>query len=333
MDAERGVVVKRFRSSERREPVREWAALTLLAEFAPGLAADPVRADLAGDPPVIEMSRLSGVPLGGSPLSAVQADALAIALERLWNAVPRDRLAELGEAELNASKPLACCYCSITVDEGVSRPVGRILCTRLRGPTVIHLGLPLPAASCGLPASIGRAALNRSRRPVTQTSPLDLAPGGVYQAAAVTCGAGGLLHHRFTLTPRPERREAVCFLWHCPAGHPGSALPTTLPYGVRTFLTSPIRLSATARPTHPGSKHTPTTHGLGRSRPECLARHLTAGQALTRYFSSAGWAGLARRRRRGCSARRSRTVCLRRTCFRWSCCRTPKRTGRRPVPG
>src|SRR5215467_13202480 len=45
-----------------------------------------------------------------------------------------------------------------------SRPVGRVLCTRLRGPTAIHLGLPLPAASCGLPASIGRAALDRSRR-------------------------------------------------------------------------------------------------------------------------------------------------------------------------
>jgi len=36
---------------------------------------------------------------------------------------------------------------------------------RERGPAAIHLGLPLPAASCGLPASIGRAALNRSRRP------------------------------------------------------------------------------------------------------------------------------------------------------------------------
>ena len=35
---------------------------------------------------------------------------------------------------------------------------------RSRGAAVIHLGLPLPAASCGLPASIGRAALNRSRR-------------------------------------------------------------------------------------------------------------------------------------------------------------------------
>ena len=35
---------------------------------------------------------------------------------------------------------------------------------RSRGAAVIHLGLPLPTASCGLPASIGRAALDRSRR-------------------------------------------------------------------------------------------------------------------------------------------------------------------------
>jgi hypothetical protein len=120
----------------------------------------------------------------------------------------------------------------------VSRPVGRVLCARSRGPTVIHLGLPLPTASCGLPASIGRAALNRSRRPARRAGPFDLAPGGVYRAAAVTCGAGGLLHHRFTLTPAFMRNDgAVCFLWHCPAGHPGSALPTTLPCGARTFLT------------------------------------------------------------------------------------------------
>jgi len=46
----------------------------------------------------------------------------------------------------------------------VSRPVGRVLCARLRGAAVIHLGLPLPTASCGLPASLGRAALERSRR-------------------------------------------------------------------------------------------------------------------------------------------------------------------------
>ena len=96
-----------------------------------------------------------------------------------------------------------------------------------------------------------RAGRPRSLAQGTAGSPLDLAPGGVYRAAAVTCGAGGLLHRRFTLTPRPGR-GAVCFLWHCPAGHPGSALPTALPCGARTFLTGPAP-GATARPTHPCS--------------------------------------------------------------------------------
>jgi ABC-type glutathione transport system ATPase component len=47
-------------------------------------------------------------------------------------------------------------------------PVGRVLCTRRSGPTAIHLGLPLLTASCGLPASIGRAhpqPLAQSPRP------------------------------------------------------------------------------------------------------------------------------------------------------------------------
>jgi hypothetical protein len=95
-----------------------------------------------------------------------------------------------------------------------------------------------------------RAGRPRSLAQGAAGSPLDLAPGGVYRAAAVTCGAGGLLHHRFTLTPAGA--GAVCFLWHCPAGHPGSALPTTLPCGARTFLTR-LAPGATARPTHPYS--------------------------------------------------------------------------------
>ena len=73
---------------------------------------------------------------------------------------------------------------------------------------------------------------------VAGVRPLDLAPGGVYLAAVVTCDAGGLLHHRFTIAVQPKP-EAVCFLWHYPAGHPGSVLPTTLPCGARTFLTGP----------------------------------------------------------------------------------------------
>ena len=84
-----------------------------------------------------------------------------------------------------------------------------------------------------------------------RTGLLGLAPGGVYRAAPVTRRTGGLLHHRFTLT-RPLGR-AVCSLWHCPAGHPGWVLPTTLLCGVRTFL-SPVSRAAITRPTRPGSK-------------------------------------------------------------------------------
>ena len=127
------------------------------------------------------------------------------------------------------------------VDESISKPDPVPAQARA---VIIHLGLPLPTASCGLPANVERAA--RSRRPF---GPLDLAPGGVYLAARVTSRAGGLLHHRFTLT-FGVNRKAVCFLWHCPAGHPGWALPTTLPCGVRTFLDSRERTAIT-RSTRP----------------------------------------------------------------------------------
>ena len=91
--------------------------------------------------------------------------------------------------------------------KGVSRPVGRVLCPALAGrrssiwdcrcrqPRAVY-----PRASGG-PPSIARAG--------SRGSPLDLAPGGVYRAAAVTCGAGGLLHHRFTLTPALTRGRSV----------------------------------------------------------------------------------------------------------------------------
>jgi aminoglycoside phosphotransferase (APT) family kinase protein len=85
-------VVKRFCSWDRGEPVREWAALTLLAECAPGLAPAPLRADLDADPPVIVMSWLPGVQLGHGPLSPTQTDVLMAALERLWRSVPPARV-------------------------------------------------------------------------------------------------------------------------------------------------------------------------------------------------------------------------------------------------
>ena len=120
----------------------------------------------------------------------------------------------------------------VRVDELACRPgsvSARLAATRS---ATIHLGLPLPTASCGLPAdSGGPPSIVRADG---RNHPLDLAPGGVYRAAPVTRSAGGLLHRRFTLTAAGA--AAVCFLWHCPAGHPGWVLPTTLPFGARTFL-------------------------------------------------------------------------------------------------
>ena len=72
-------------------------------------------------------------------------------------------------------------------------------------------------------------------------------------------GRGALLPHLFTLTllrslkpfgqasyggqaswacptKRGARSRAVCFLCHCPSGHPDRSLTGAQPYGVRTFL-------------------------------------------------------------------------------------------------
>jgi hypothetical protein len=133
-----------------------------------------------------------------------------------------------------------------------SWPVGRVLCTRFRGPAVIHLGLPLPTASCGLPADSGEPPSNVR---AGTTSRRDIAPFR-------PCSRWGLPSRRshlrrwWSLTPpfHPYRRTgtpvpaAVCFLWHFPAGHPGSALPTTLPCGARTFLGDPGKPEPTRPP-------------------------------------------------------------------------------------
>jgi aminoglycoside phosphotransferase (APT) family kinase protein len=92
VDADRGVVVKRYRSWSRGEPAREWAALTLLAEFAPGLAPVPLHAALQADPPEIVMSFVRGTQ-PGARVTPREAGALGVTLERLWRSVPRARLA------------------------------------------------------------------------------------------------------------------------------------------------------------------------------------------------------------------------------------------------
>ena len=91
-----------------------------------------------------------------------------------------------------------------------------------------------------------------------------------------------------TVSPSPtgRTRSAVCSLWHCPAGHPGSLLATTLPCGARTFLGDTGRVvrrprsrgrrdrpvgssAASAEPTHPpapGHLRTTRAQAVGARR-------------------------------------------------------------------
>ena len=92
VDTERDVVVKRFIQATRGEPAREWRALQLLHEHAPGLAPEPLRADLVAVEPVVEMSLLPGEPLGSAQLTQEQESALVRALGQLWQSVPVDRV-------------------------------------------------------------------------------------------------------------------------------------------------------------------------------------------------------------------------------------------------
>ena len=66
---------------------------------------------------------------------------------------------------------------------------------------------------------------------------LGLAPGGVCLAGDITATAGGLLHHRFTLTGGCEavagNLPLCCTI---PSGHPARPLAGAMLYGVRTFL-------------------------------------------------------------------------------------------------
>lgn len=88
------VVIKRYRSWRWGEPEREWRALTLLAGHAPGLAPEPVGAELTGDPPVVVMSRLAGDPLA-APVTPDQTGAVAEAFTTVLHALPPDVLADL----------------------------------------------------------------------------------------------------------------------------------------------------------------------------------------------------------------------------------------------
>ncbi|MEV0827975.1 phosphotransferase family protein [Nonomuraea rubra] len=100
-------VIKRYRSWDRREPEREWTALTLLAEHAPGLAPTPLQAALTADPPAIVMSRLPGVPLRGRRAKTEQLVAMATALTRLHQDIPSHAVEALPAAAWHPAAAVA----------------------------------------------------------------------------------------------------------------------------------------------------------------------------------------------------------------------------------
>jgi hypothetical protein len=54
-------VAKTYTSWDRGQHQREWAALQHLRRYAPGLAPEPISADLDAVPPTLVMTRVSAV--------------------------------------------------------------------------------------------------------------------------------------------------------------------------------------------------------------------------------------------------------------------------------
>src|SRR6188768_4485993 len=129
---------------------------------------------------------------------------------------------------------------------------------------------------------LGRAALKRILS--------GLAPSGVYLDRRCHQRRGELLPHLFTLT---SVAEGGYFLWHCPAGHPGWSLATTLLYGARTFLgagfptTRPpgqlirgLRVQGESNEASGGNAKRPRRPCKGTSRPYVLStRRYSASRA------------------------------------------------------
>jgi hypothetical protein len=127
-----------------------------------------------------------------------------------------------------------------------SGPISRVL-----SGAAISLEGRLPGLSSDTPGGrTDRADPGRDRfaNEAAAASPLlGLAPGGVYPADMVTHVA---VRSYRTVSPLPRRGEAVYFLWHCPGPRGRWALPTTVPWGARTFLGAAPPFVAERRENH-----------------------------------------------------------------------------------
>ncbi|MFI7113522.1 phosphotransferase family protein [Nonomuraea sp. NPDC050227] len=89
LDIDGDVVTKRYVDGKEGAAEREWRALTLLAEHAPGLTPRPI----AFEGGVVRMTRIDGVPLRGLAAGEAPLTAMAEALTQLYEAVPPGVLA------------------------------------------------------------------------------------------------------------------------------------------------------------------------------------------------------------------------------------------------
>jgi len=88
----------------------------------------------------------------------------------------------------------------------------------------------------------------------------------VARAAGRGC-VSAVLGRPFTITA--PGGTAVCSLWHCPAGCPGWALPTTLPCGAGTFLDASLSCGRRrGRPASPSRGSEPSAPGAARGYPQ-----------------------------------------------------------------
>ena len=118
---------------------------------------------------------------------------------------------------------------SLKINELIYKP-GSVL---IAEETIIHLAYVLLHMSCDLPVNSNEQFSNIHSIAIACNF-LILLKSGVYIATAITCNAGGLLHHRFTPYQNFFWRFTLCCT--VPAGHPGWMLSTTLLFRARTFL-------------------------------------------------------------------------------------------------
>jgi hypothetical protein len=117
---------------------------------------------------------------------------------------------------------------------------------------IISLDSALLRNSSSQPGSLGRD------HPTTPSLPMEMLPylallrvGFALPALSPgpRCALTAPFHPYPSTRPLRALLGAVCFLWHFPWGRPRSALPTTLPCGARTFLSSCLTTrTATTRP-------------------------------------------------------------------------------------